>query len=95
MNVTEVDITVLEKDGSVTDGFEKLAGGVQNNSAELSATMETPWSTPPQVSADEGSISDVSSIVTTDGAGPVGAMIDFGATDAFLESFQAKIVTDS
>lgn len=55
--------------------------------------MAQSGSTLPQVSATNGSISGTFHIVTTDGAGPVSAMVDSTGTGAFSSGTKAAITT--
>jgi hypothetical protein len=60
----------------------------------LSQAMELSGSTLPQVSADgNGSISGTFHIVTTDGAGPVQAVLDSTGTGAFSQGVMLNTVT--
>jgi hypothetical protein len=59
----------------------------------VAATMASSGDTLPQVSASNGSISGTFHVVTTDGAGPVKAMIDPTGTGAFASGTAADIVT--
>ncbi|KAF2106378.1 hypothetical protein BDV96DRAFT_654765 [Lophiotrema nucula] len=92
--VTEVDTTVFRKTDIATDGLGKTKGGGKNKAADLAAAMQLSGDTLPQVSASGGSISGTFHIVTTDGAGPVSAMIDPTATGNFASGVQANIMTD-
>ncbi|ORX97286.1 hypothetical protein BCR34DRAFT_167816 [Clohesyomyces aquaticus] len=91
--VTEVDTTVFGKTNIATDGLGRTNAGGQNKAADLAATMAQSGSTLPQVS-EGGSISGVFHIVTTDGAGPVQAMIDPTASGAFSNGVEATVMTD-
>ncbi|KAF2634073.1 hypothetical protein P280DRAFT_37206 [Massarina eburnea CBS 473.64] len=92
-SVTEVDTTVFGKTKIATDGLGKTKGGGQNKVAGVQSAMAQSGSTLPQVS-DGGSISGTFHIVTTDGAGPVQAMIDSTGTGAFSDGVKADVVTD-
>ncbi|KAF2466559.1 uncharacterized protein BDR25DRAFT_306080 [Lindgomyces ingoldianus] len=92
--VTEVDTTVFGKTNIATNGLGRTTGGGQNKAADLSAAIAQSGSTLPQVSASNGSITGTFHIVTTDGAGPVQAIIDPTATGQFSNGIQANVVTD-
>ncbi|OAF99613.1 uncharacterized protein CC84DRAFT_1075295, partial [Paraphaeosphaeria sporulosa] len=91
--VTEVDTTVFGKTNIATNGLGKTTGQGKNTVAMVVATMDQSGATLPQVS-DGGSISGTFHVVTTDGAGPVQAMIDTTGTGAFASGVQANVVTD-
>lgn len=55
--------------------------------------MALSGSTLPQVSASNGSLSGTFHIVTTDGAGPVSAIVDSTGTGAFASGAKAAITT--
>ncbi|KAL1602696.1 hypothetical protein SLS60_006116 [Paraconiothyrium brasiliense] len=91
--VTEVDTTVFGKTNIATNGLGKTQGQGQNKAAMVAATMDQSGATLPQVS-DGGNITGTFHIVTTDGAGPIKAMIDPTATGQFADGVQANVVTD-
>lgn len=83
--VTEPDTTVFGKTNIATDGLGKTQGQGKNTVAMVAGTMAQSGNTLPQVS-DGGMITGTFHIVTTDGAGPVSAMIDPTGTGAFSTS---------
>ncbi|KAI1855441.1 hypothetical protein JX265_007724 [Neoarthrinium moseri] len=89
---TEVDTTVFGKTNIQTDGLGKTNAGGKNQVADLAATMAQSGSTLPQVS-DGGSISGVFHIVTTDGAGPIQAVLDPTGTGAFANGTMLTTTT--
>jgi hypothetical protein len=91
--VTEVDTTVFGKTNIATDGLGKTQGNGKNTVSMVADTMSLSGSTLPQVS-DGGMITGTFHIVTTDGAGPVSAMIDPTASGAFSSGVQANVMTD-
>lgn len=91
--VTEVDTTVFGKTDIATDGLGKTNAGGKNQVDDVAGTMAQSGSTLPQVSSSGGTITGTFHIVTTDGAGPVSAMIDSSATGAFADGVKANVVT--
>ena len=91
--VTEPDTTVFGSTKIATDGLGKTNGQGKNTVAMVADTMAQSGSTLPQVS-DGGMITGTFHIVTTDGAGPVSAMIDSTGTGAFSNGVQATVVQD-
>ncbi|USP78003.1 hypothetical protein yc1106_05277 [Curvularia clavata] len=91
--VTEPDTTVFGSTKIATDGLGKTNGQGKNTVAMVADTMAQSGSTLPQVS-DGGMITGTFHIVTTDGAGPVSAMIDPTGTGAFSNGVQATVVQD-
>lgn len=91
--VTEVDTTVFAKTNIATNGLGKTTGQGKNTVAMVAATMDQSGATLPQVS-DGGSINGTFHVVTTDGAGPVQAMIDTTGTGQFASGVKANVVTD-
>ncbi|KAJ4309681.1 hypothetical protein N0V94_008808 [Neodidymelliopsis sp. IMI 364377] len=91
--VTEPDTTVFKKTDIATDGLGKTKGSGKNTVAMVADTMAQSGSTLPQVS-DGGMITGTFHIVTTDGAGPVSAMIDPTASGAFSSGVQAAVMQD-
>ncbi|KAF9697663.1 hypothetical protein EKO04_004036 [Ascochyta lentis] len=91
--ITEPDTTVFKKTDIATDGLGKTKGNGKNTVAMLADTMAQSGSTLPQVS-DGGMITGTFHIVTTDGAGPVSAMIDPTGTGAFAAGVQANVMQD-
>ncbi|KAH6621964.1 hypothetical protein C7974DRAFT_214104 [Boeremia exigua] len=91
--VTEPDTTVFKRTDIATDGLGKTKGQGPNTAAMLADTMAQSGSTLPQVT-DGGMITGTFHIVTTDGAGPVSAMIDPTGTGAFSTGVQATVMQD-
>lgn len=92
--VTEPDTTVFGgKTNIATDGLGKTKGQGKNTVAMVADTMALSGSTLPQVT-DGGMITGTFHIVTTDGAGPVSAMIDPTATGAFSTGVKATVMKD-
>lgn len=89
--VTEVDTTVFGKKNIATDGLGKTNGQGKNTVAMVASTMAQSGNTLPQVS-DGGSIQGTFHVVTTDGAGPVKAIIDPTATGQFSSGVEANVV---
>jgi hypothetical protein len=90
--VTEVDTTVFNKRNIMTDGLGKTSNG-PNTAADLVSAMAQSGSTLPQVSATNGTISGTFHIVTSDGAGPLKAVIDPTGTGAFSTGTMLETVT--
>lgn len=91
--VTEPDTTIFRSTKVATDGLGKTKGQGKNTVAMVADTMAQSGSTLPQVS-DGGMITGTFHIVTTDGAGPVSAMIDPTGTGAFSTGVQANVTQD-
>ncbi|KAJ4361722.1 hypothetical protein N0V95_001615 [Ascochyta clinopodiicola] len=91
--VTEPDTTVFGKTNIATDGLGKTKGSGKNTVAMVADTMAQSGSTLPQVT-DGGMITGTFHIVTTDGAGPVSAMIDPTGTGAFSAGVEATVMQD-
>lgn len=91
--ITEPDTTVFGNTKIATDGLGKTKGQGQNTVDMVADTMAQSGSTLPQVS-DGGMITGTFHIVTTDGAGPVSAMIDPTGTGAFSDGVQAAVMQD-
>jgi len=89
----ELDTTVFGSTKIATDGLGKTTGGGQNTVAKLADTMAQSGSTLPQVSADNGSVSGTFHIVTTDGAGPLQAIVDPTGTGKFASGVKATVDT--
>lgn len=89
---TEIDTTVFKSTKIATDGLGKTTAGGTNKVADIKSAVAQSGSTLPQVS-DGGSISGTFHIVTTDGAGPLSAVIDSGATGAFSQGAVADVTT--
>lgn len=88
---TEVDTTVFNSKAAASDGLGKTKAG-PNTLAGMSAVVAQSGSTLPQVS-DGGSLSGTYHIVTTDGAGPLTAIVDPTGTGAFSTGTKAEVTT--
>lgn len=94
-SVTETDTTVFKSNEAASDGLGKTEGAGENTLASMSAVVAQSGSTVAQVSADgTGSLSGTYHIVTTDGAGPLTAIVDPTGTGAFASGTQADVTTD-
>jgi len=89
---TEVDTTVFKKTNIQTDGLGRTTGSGKNKVNMLSQAMALSGDTLPQVSPG-GSLSGVFHIVTTDGAGPISAVVDSTATGKFSQGTLLKTTT--
>ena len=89
---TEVDTTVFKSTKIASNGLGHTSGQGKNKVAMIAEAMALSGSTLPQVSANGGSISGTFHIVTTDGAGPLKAVIDSTAKGAFAKGALAKVV---
>lgn len=90
---TEVDTTVFWSKNIKTDddlGYTDEAGN--NKLTDLATAMSASGSTLPQVSSG-GSVNGTYTIVTTDGAGPLEALIDESATGKWSTSKSASVTT--
>ncbi|KAK7932330.1 cell surface protein [Apiospora marii] len=83
--VTEVDTTVFGRTNIQTDGLGKTTNGGKNTVAGMKQAMAQSGDTLPQVSANGGKLTGTFHIVTTDGAGPLQAVIDPTGTGAFSQ----------
>ncbi|RKU46451.1 hypothetical protein DL546_007215 [Coniochaeta pulveracea] len=90
---TEVDTTVFGKTNILSDGLGRTTGSGKNTVSMLKQAMALSGSTLPQVSASGGSISGTFHIVTTDGAGPIQAVIDTTGTGKFSNGTLLDTVT--
>ncbi|OIW35660.1 cell surface protein [Coniochaeta ligniaria NRRL 30616] len=90
---TEVDTTVFSSTKIQTDGLGRTTGSGKNKVAMLNQTMALSGSTLPQVSATNGTIEGTFHIVTTDGAGPIQAVLDPTATGSFSNGTMLTTVT--
>ncbi|KAK3392919.1 hypothetical protein B0H63DRAFT_443209 [Podospora didyma] len=79
---TEIDTTVFKKTNITSDGLGRTMKNGKNKVAMLTSAMAQSGATLPQVS-DGGSLSGVFHIVTTDGAGPIQAVLDPTGTGKF------------
>lgn len=92
--LTEVDTTVFWSKDIKTDddiGFTDEAGN--NQITDLDKAMELSGDTLPQVSSSGGSVSGTFHIVTSDGAGPLEALVDETATAKWSEAKSADVTT--
>lgn len=90
---TETDTTVFWSKNIATDndiGFTEGGGGL-NKLEDLDDAMAQSGSTLPQVSSDGGSVSGTYHIVTTDGAGPVEALVDEMANAKWSQAKKATV----
>jgi hypothetical protein len=91
--LTEVDTTIFWSQSITTDqdiGYTDEAGN--NQLTDLAQAMTLSGSTLPQVSAG-GSASGTYHIVTTDGAGPLQALVDESATGKWSTAKSATVTT--
>ncbi|QKX61951.1 uncharacterized protein TRUGW13939_09107 [Talaromyces rugulosus] len=91
--LTEVDTTVFWSSDITTDddiGYTDEAG--KNHLSDLDKAMELSGNTLPQVSSG-GSIKGTYHIVTSDGAGPLEALVDETATAKWSEAKSADVTT--
>ncbi|KAL0939686.1 cas1 appressorium specific protein [Colletotrichum truncatum] len=80
---TEVDTTVFKSRNIMTDGLGKTTGNGKVQVADIDAANQMSGGTLPQVSSTGGSISGTFHVVTTDGAGPLRAVLDPTGTGSF------------
>ncbi|KAF2150901.1 hypothetical protein K461DRAFT_280932 [Myriangium duriaei CBS 260.36] len=92
-SVTEVDTTVFGSTNIATNGLGKTTGNGRNTVSMVANAMAQSGNTLPQVSANGGSVSGTFHVVTTDGAGPVKAMVDSTGTGAFANGAVAEVAT--
>jgi len=90
---TEVDTTVFGSTKIQTNGLGRTEGGGKNTVDMVSQAMALSGNTLPQVSANGGSLNGTFHIVTTDGAGPVEAVVDPTGTGAFASGTPADVTT--
>jgi hypothetical protein len=91
---TEVDTTTFGgRINIATDGLGKTTGQGKNTVDMLDAAMAQSGDTLPQVSSSGGSLSGTFHIVTSDGGGPLKAVVDPSATGKFSEGSEADVVT--
>ncbi|KAK4240325.1 hypothetical protein C8A03DRAFT_31551 [Achaetomium macrosporum] len=79
---TEVDTTVFSRTNILSDGLGKTTGSGKNSISMVVEAMSLSGTTLPQITAG-GNISGTFHIVTTDGAGPIQAVLDPTATGKF------------
>ncbi len=92
--LTETDTTVFWSQKITTDddiGYTEDGNG-NNQLTDLAAAMALSGSTLPQVS-DSGSVNGTYHIVTSDGAGPIEALIDESATGKWSTAKSATVTT--
>jgi Egh16-like virulence factor len=77
----------------MTDGLGKTTGQGKNDVSMIAQAMDLSGNTLPQVSAQGGSLSGVFHVVTTDGAGPIEAVVDPTATGQFSQGIKLKATT--
>ncbi|CAK7214638.1 hypothetical protein SCUCBS95973_002214 [Sporothrix curviconia] len=91
---TEVDTTVFNSIKAQSNGLGKTEGQGKNTVDMVSQAMDLSGSTLPQVSNDgNGSLSGTYHIVTTDGAGPVKAVLDTTGTGNFADGTLMDVAT--
>ncbi|KAK2606204.1 hypothetical protein QQS21_003375 [Conoideocrella luteorostrata] len=90
---TETDTTVFRSKKAASDGLGKTQAGGKNKVDDVGRLMAISGSTLPQVSSNGGSISATYHIVTTDGAGPLQAIIDPTGTGKFSQGTNAEVLT--
>lgn len=90
---TELDTTVFGSTKLASDGLGRTTGEGPNTLSELTNAMALSGSTLPQVSAANGALQGTYHIFTTDGAGPVQAIVDPTGTGKFSVGTMAKITT--
>ncbi|KAJ4159471.1 uncharacterized protein LMH87_008371 [Akanthomyces muscarius] len=90
---TEVDTTVFQRRDAASDGLGHTKGNGENNMGMMDSVMAMSGSTLPQVSSNGGHIAMTYHIVTTDGAGPLRAIVDPTATGQFSQGQEADVVT--
>lgn len=88
---TELDTTVFGKKNIMTDGLGKTTGGGKVQAADIEQAMALSGDTLPQVSSTGGSISGTFHVVTTDGAGPLRAVLDSTGTGAFSQGTELEV----
>jgi hypothetical protein len=92
--VTETDTTTFGgKINIATDGLGKTTGNGANKADMISMAMAQSGSTLPQVSSSGGSLSGTFHIVTSDGGGPLKAVVDPTAQGAFSQGTEATVST--
>ncbi|OAA64335.1 cell surface protein [Niveomyces insectorum RCEF 264] len=90
---TEVDTTIFKSIKAQSDGLGKTKGQGPNTASMLGQAMALSGNTLPQVSADGGSLAGTYHIVTTDGAGPVKAVLDTTGQGAFADGTLMDVTT--
>lgn len=90
---TEVDTTVFGNTKIRSNGLGHTTGSGQNKVSMLKQAMALSGNVLPQVSMTNGTISGVYHIVTTDGAGPIKAILDPTGTGSFKNGTMLKTLT--
>ncbi|KAJ0335702.1 hypothetical protein COL922a_008871 [Colletotrichum nupharicola] len=85
---TEVDTTVFKSKNIMTDGLGRTTGNGKVRVADIDAANAMSGGTLPQVSSTGGSISGTFHVVTTDGAGPLRAVLDPTGTGSFANGVE-------
>ncbi|KAF6795404.1 cas1 appressorium specific protein [Colletotrichum sojae] len=88
---TEVDTTVFQRKNIMTDGLGRTTGGGKVKVEDLESANALSGGTLPQVSSVGGSLTGVYHVVTTDGAGPLRAVLDPTATGAFSQGVELTV----
>lgn len=96
-SVTEKDTTVFSKKQAGTDpksdGLGRTTGQGPNTLAMLTQSMAQSGDTLPQIPASGGTLSGTYHIVTTDGAGPITAVLDTTGTGKFSQGTVLDTIT--
>ena len=90
---TEVDTTVFGSIRAESDGLGRTTGQGKNKVAMVSQAMELSGTTLPQVSATDGQLTGTYHIVTSDGAGPLKAVLDTTGTGDFSQGTAMDVTT--
>lgn len=91
--MTETDTTVFKSTNIQTDGLGKTPGGGANTVDAMAAAMAQSGATLPQIASTGGTLSGTFHIVTSDGAGPIQAVLDPTGTGAFSSGVMLDTVT--
>ncbi|KAF4827395.1 hypothetical protein CGCTS75_v008333 [Colletotrichum tropicale] len=91
---TEVDTTVFKSRNIMTDGLGRTTGNGRVQVADIDAANAMSGGTLPQVSSTGGSISGTFHVVTTDGAGPIEAVLDPTGTGSFSNGVKLTTTQD-
>jgi hypothetical protein len=86
-----VDTTVFSKTNILSDGLGRTTGSGQNSLNMIVEAMAQSGPTLPQIS-NGGNISGTFHIVTTDGAGPIQAVLDPTATGKFSQGVPLTVL---
>ncbi|EPE05949.1 gas1-like protein [Ophiostoma piceae UAMH 11346] len=90
---TEVDTTVFGSIRAQSDGLGRTTGQGKNKVAMVSQAMALSGTTLPQVSATDGQLTGTYHIVTSDGAGPLKAVLDTTGTGDFSQGTTMDVTT--